>query len=124
MEFLLRHELLQSERTGEVIRPDFTRVHHPPRWHFDILRGLECLALMGVPQDPRMDAALDLLRIRRRPDGRWSANRSYPGVTHVPSDRPGEPSRWLTVIAERVLLAYPDDMSSSVAPTRAWWLPS
>ena len=101
VEFLLRHELFKSERTGEVIRADFTRVHHPPRWHFDILRGLECLAVMGVPQDPRMVAALDLLRARRRVDGRWTAT-VWPGETHVPPDPGREPSRWATLRALRV----------------------
>lgn len=101
VEFLLRHELFKSERSGEVIRADFTRVHHPPRWHFDILRGLECLAVMRVPQDPRMDAALELLNARRRPDGRWTAT-VWPGATHVPSDSGREPSRWATLRALRV----------------------
>ena len=101
VEFLLRHELYKSEHTGEVIRADFTRVHHPPRWHFDILRGLECLAVMRVPRDPRMDAALDLLRARRRPDGRWTAT-VWPGETHVPPDSGREPSRWATLRALRV----------------------
>lgn len=102
VEFLLRHELFKSERTGEVIRADFTRVHHPPRWHFDILRGLECLATLGFPRDTRMDAALELLHARRRPDGRWTAT-VWPGETHVPSDSGREPSRWATLRALRVL---------------------
>jgi hypothetical protein len=106
-EFLLRHRLLRSERTGQLISSEFTRLHFPARWHYDVLRGLDCLAAAGVSHDDRMDEALDLIRRRQRPDGRWSANRSYPGVTHVPGERPGEPSPWLTVIAERVLLAYP-----------------
>ena len=107
-EFLLRHRMLRSERTGQVISPEFTRLHFPARWHYDVLRGLDSLAAAGIPRDERIDEALSLMERRRRPDGRWSANRSYPGVTYVPGDRPGEPSRWLTLIAERVLLAYPD----------------
>lgn len=107
-EFLLRHRLLRSERTGQVISPEFSRLHFPARWHYDVLRGLDCLAAAGVSRDERMDEALTLVRRRRRPDGRWSGNRSYPGVTYVPVERPGEPNPWLTVIAERVLLAYPD----------------
>ncbi|WP_141842146.1 hypothetical protein [Humibacillus xanthopallidus] len=106
-EFLLRHRMLRSERTGQVISPEFTRLHFPARWHYDVLRGMDCLAAGGTPRDHRMDEALALIRRRQRPDGRWSANRSYPGVTYVPGERPGEPSPWLTVIAERVLLAYP-----------------
>lgn len=104
VEFVLRHELFRSERTGEVIRQDFLVPHHPPRWHFDILRGLDCLAGAGVPPDPRMDAALEVLLARRRPDGRWTA-RAWPGRTHVPTDPPGR-SRWATLTALRVLERY------------------
>jgi hypothetical protein len=104
VEFVLRHELFRSERTGEVIRPDFLVPHHPPRWHFDILRGLDCLAGAGVPPDPRMGAALEVLLARRRPDGRWTA-RAWPGQTHVPAD-PSDRSRWTTLIALRVIERY------------------
>lgn len=107
-EFLLRHRLLRSETTGEVISPEFTRLHVPARWHYDILRGLDSLAAGAVPRDDRMDEALGLLHSRRRADGRWNANRAYPGATHVPDDPAGQPSRWVTVIAERILVAYPE----------------
>ena len=106
VEFVLRHRLFLSERTGEVIRPDFAVPHHPPRWHFDILRGLDCLRTTGVPADPRMDRALAALRARRRPDGRWTA-RAWPGRTHLPPE-PRGPSRWATLTALRVLEHYGD----------------
>lgn len=107
-EFLLRHGLFRSERTGQVIHQEFMRLHFPARWHYDILRGLDALAAAGVPGDPRLDEAVAVVRRRRRADGRWHANRGYPGVTHVPDERAGQPSRWVTLIAERVLVAYPD----------------
>jgi len=107
-DFLLRHRLFRSESTGKVIRPEFTRLHVPARWHYDILRGLDSLAAAKIPRDHRMNDALALLRSRRRTDGRWNANRAYPGATHVPDDPPGRPSRWVTLVAERVLVAYPD----------------
>lgn len=106
-EFLLRHRLYRSERTGEVIHPELTRLHHPARWHFDVLRGLEALADCGTAYDPRMDDALRVLGSRRDPDGRWAANRPYPGDTHLPRPRAGRPNRWITLIASRVLRAYP-----------------
>ena len=107
-EFLLRHRLLRSERTGEVIRAEFAGLHYPARWHYDVLRGLDSLAGARIPRDERMDEALAIIRGRRRPDGRWTPARAYPGLTHVPNERVGIPSPWVTLIAERVLLAYPD----------------
>jgi hypothetical protein len=106
-EFLLRHRLYRSERTGQPITPEFTRLHHPPRWHFDVLRGLDALADAGVRYDARMDDALDVLLRRRRADGRWAANSPYPGATHLPPVPPGSPSPWITLVALRVLKTYP-----------------
>ena len=62
----------------------------------------------------RWTAALDLLRSRRRADGRWSA-RAWPGATHVPPQSALEPSPWATVRALRVLarLRVPDAAAGS-----------
>ncbi len=106
IEFLLRHRLFRSHRTGEPIHADMTRLHHPTRWHFDILRCLDALAAAGVERDARMDDGLDLLRERRRPDGRWAADSGHPGQTHITYPRAGAPNRWVTLAALRVLLAY------------------
>jgi hypothetical protein len=106
VEFLLRHRLYRSERTGEPIDPELTRLHHPARWHFDVLRGLDALARAGVGHDPRMDDALEVIRTRRRSDGLWVANRPYPGRSHLPVPGAGTPSPWITLIALRVLAAY------------------
>lgn len=104
--FLLRHRLFRSEHTGEPMDPEFTRLHHPARWHFDLLRGLDALRDAGVAYDPRMSDALEILRSRRRDDGRWAASRAYPGATHLPPLRAGQPHPWVTLIALRVLEAY------------------
>ena len=104
-DFLLRHRLYRSERTGEVINPAFTLLHHPARWHFDVLRGMEALADSGVMHDERMDDALDLLGSRRGTDGRWVASRPYPGQTHV-ARAASDADRWVSLVALKVLNAY------------------
>ncbi|WP_248305699.1 hypothetical protein [Agromyces sp. H66] len=104
--FLLRHRLFRSEHTGEPMHPEFVRLHHPARWHFDILRGLDALRDAGVAYDPRMDDAIEILRRRRRDDGRWAASSAYPGATHLPPVRAGLPHPWVTLGALRVLGAY------------------
>jgi len=107
VEFLLRHSLYRSERSGEVIDPEFLRLHYPARWRYDILRGLDALRDAGVTHDPRMDDALAAIVSRRRPDGCWVLNRHYPGLEQSAAREPaGQPSRWITLIAQRVLDRY------------------
>jgi hypothetical protein len=113
VEFLLRHRLYRSERTGEVIDPEFTRVHHPPRWHYDILRSLDALAAAGMPYDDRMGDALVLVTEQRRADGRWSAGKTYSGVTHPGLSGRPQRDRWVTLVALRVLQAYPDQVQTT-----------
>lgn len=106
VEFLLRHRLFRSERGGTVIRSEFTRLHQPTRWYYDILKCLDALADAQVPYDPRMKEAIEVLESRRRPDGRWPVNRGYPGQTHLPAPRAGTANRWVTLRALRVLEGY------------------
>lgn len=106
VEFLLRHRLFRSERTAQPIDPELTRLHHPARWRFDILRCLDAFRDAGVGYDERLDDALNILASRRRGDGRWSANKTYAGATHVPQPRAGAPNRWITLAAMRVEDTY------------------
>jgi hypothetical protein len=36
-ELLLDHRLFRRKDTGEIIHPEWIRLHHPPYWHYDIL---------------------------------------------------------------------------------------
>ena len=58
----------------------------------------------GEPLDPRVDATLELVRSRRRPDGTWLQEDDVPGRVWFPLDvPPGEPSKWVTFLALRAL---------------------
>lgn len=100
---LLARHLYQRRSSGEPIRVEFTRLHHPARWHFDVLRGLDVLRSAGTAYDDRLAAAVDVILRRRRSDGRWSAAAQYPGHVHIAYPRAGEPNRWITLRALRVL---------------------
>ncbi len=102
-EFLLVHRLFRSHRTGEVIKPLFTRFAFPPRWHYDILRALDYFQAAGAPRDRRLAEAIDIVRKSRGEDGRWPLQHSYRGKTYFQLERPGAPSRWNTLRALRVL---------------------
>ncbi len=74
--FLKRH-LYQRQSDGSVITKEFTKLHYPLYWHYDILHGLKVLAECGLLNDVRAQPALDLLMEKRRPDGDWAAEASY-----------------------------------------------
>jgi len=102
-EFLLKHRLFRSDRTGDIIKPAFTRFAFPPRWHYDILRALDYFQAADAPRDRRLAEAIDIVRGSRREDGRWLLQHAYRGKTFFALERVGAPSRWNTLRALRVL---------------------
>ena len=102
-EFLLVHRLFRSHRTGEVIKPIFTRFSFPPRWHYDILRALDYFQAVNAPHDERLAEAIDIVLGSRRADGRWPLQNRYRGKTFFELERLGAASRWNTLRALRVL---------------------
>jgi hypothetical protein len=102
-EFLLAHRLFRSHRTGKVVKPAMTRFSYPPRWHYDVLRGLDYFRDAGADPDPRLEDGLRLVEQRRAADGRWPLQNEYPGRTFFRLESVGEPSRWNTLRALRVL---------------------
>jgi hypothetical protein len=106
-EYLLERRLFRSRSTGEVIRPEWTRFSFPPQWHYDVLRGLEYFRSTGAPPDERCAEAVELVRHRRQADGRWLLQHTHRARTHFAmEDGDGEPSRWNTLRALRVLRWY------------------
>ena len=59
VDFILRHRLYRSERTGEMIKDEFFKFAFPVRWKYDVLRCLDLFRRNGVPYDGRMAEALD-----------------------------------------------------------------
>ncbi len=102
-EFLLVHRLFRSHRTGAVAKSAFTRFAFPPRWHYDVLRGLDYFRDCGAAWDERLSDALSLVEKRRAPDGRWALATGYPGKVFFELEACGPASRWNTLRALRVL---------------------
>ena len=102
-EFLLMHRLFRSDRTGEVIKPVFTKFAFPPRWHYDVLRALDHFHAVNAPRDERLAEAIGIVEGTRRADGRWAIQNHWKGRTYFELERPGGPSRWNTLRALRVL---------------------
>ena len=103
VEFLLLHQLYKSDRTGQIIHRDFLRLPYPGRWRYDILRALDYLRYAGIDKDDRMDAALEVLSKKRNQDMTWNVQAKHLGQVHFDMEKSGNPSRWNTLRALRVL---------------------
>jgi hypothetical protein len=106
VEFLLIHQLFRSDHTGEVVDPRMTRFSFPPRWRYDLMRVLDYFQERNVPPDPRMAKAIGLLKKKRRPDGTWVLQNKHPGRVFFELEKVGQPSRWNTLRALRILQWY------------------
>jgi hypothetical protein len=112
-EYLLERRLLRRRTTGEVITRDrkgggdWTRFAFPTWWHYDVLRGLDYLRRAGVAPDERVAEAVELVASKCNGDGRWLLETVHPGRMPVElDDGEGQPSRWNTLRALRVLRWY------------------
>ena len=102
--YLLERGMFRRRTTGEVAHPDFVRFAFPPRYTYDLLRGLDHLRAAGAAPDDRIADAIAIVEQRRLPDGRWLLDRSQPdGLGFAWPEVVGEPSRWITLRALRVL---------------------
>jgi hypothetical protein len=106
-EYLLERGLFRRRSTGEVANPEFLELAFPPRYHYDILRALDYFRAAGARPDARMGEAVRLLQDKRQGDGRWLLERAYDETLDFPvGESVGEPSRWNTLRALRVLRWY------------------
>jgi hypothetical protein len=108
--FLLQHRLYRSDRTGQIIDKKWLMLSYPSRWKYDILRALDYFQSAGVDYDPRMQDALDVLKKKRRADGKWPVQAKHPGQTHFDMEETGGPSRWNTLRALRVLKHFDETL--------------
>ena len=102
-EFFLEHRMFRSHRTGEVVNQRFLRLSFPPHWHYDVLRGLDYFWSSGSLSDPRLQDAIDVVVQKQDGDGRWPLQQRWRGETWFEMETVGEPSRWNTLRAMRVL---------------------
>jgi len=103
-EYFLERRMHRRLSTGEVIDPAWGRFTFPMLWHYDVLRGLHNFRDAGRAPDARMAEAIALVEAQRQPDGRWL--RGAPqrdDIHHDPEAAVGQPSRWVTLRAWRVL---------------------
>ncbi len=103
MEFFGAHRLYRSHRSDHIPDERMTRMPFPPRWHHDVLRGLDWFRAAEALRDDRLQDPIDVVLGHRRKDGRWPIHANYSGEVWFKMESGRAPSRWNTLRALRVL---------------------
>lgn len=106
IEFILRHRLFKSDKTGEIINKKFLTLSWPSRWFYDVLRALDYFRCAKFAYDERMQDAIEVMLKKRTKEGLWNLQANHPGQFHFHMEEVGKPSRWNTLRALRVLKHY------------------
>jgi hypothetical protein len=114
-EYLLDRGVFRRLSTGQPASPEFLQLAFPPRYRYNILRALDYFRSTGLPPDPRMRDAIHILESKRQPEGRWLLEASWDESLSFAWPEPvNQPSRWITLIAERVLRWYRTQLPATV----------
>jgi len=82
---------------------------YPVGYVTDVLQNLEALAALGQARDERLAGALAMVEEKQDARGWWKLEYTYNGKTWVDIETKGQPSKWVTLRAIRVLkAAYPE----------------
>lgn len=105
-------EFLLSRDPSEADYPYVERVNKtwfqfgfPLSYRSDVLEVLEVLTSAGYGSDPRLDNAKKFLQSKRDGSGRWKMEKSLNGKMWFDVEKKGQPSKWITLRALRVLKA-------------------
>jgi hypothetical protein len=88
--------------TGKPSR-SWLQLGYPLFYVTDVLQTLEALALVGCRDDPRIQNAVQWLLSKQDGNGRWKMEYTYNGKTWIPVEEKGQPSKWVTLRALRVM---------------------
>ena len=112
-EYLLERQMLRRKSTGDVIDTHWMQFSFPTGYHYDVLRGLDYMRAAGRAPDERVTEAIDLVRLKRDAEGKWPLENPHESelvsarmadLGFDMQEREGQPSRWNTLRAMRVLL--------------------
>jgi len=98
--FLLSRDPADADYpTGTPVSSSWFRLGFPSGYVADVLQNLEVLAELGHARDPRLGHATGWLLSQQDEQGRWANRYAYAGKLWADVDRPGAPSKWVTLRA-------------------------
>ena len=103
-EYLLERRLLRRLLDGEIGQKRWLYPGFPNAYYYDVVRVLDYFRDARPAPDGRMAEALDIVKSKRDANGRWPLDHAYHDASLVDfGEAEGEPSRWITLRALRVL---------------------
>jgi len=103
-DFLLGHDLATANFPHtERISSAWFKFGFPLSYWSDILETTEVLVDLNYGDDPRLDKVFQLILSKQDEQGRWKLENSLNGKMWVDIERKGQPSKWITLRALRVL---------------------
>jgi hypothetical protein len=99
--------------------PLWQRFGFPLGYTSDLLEALEVLGHLGKGCDPRLSAAIEVVRAKRDELGRWRLEHT-PENTWGDFGRVGQPNKWVTLRGLRALKACLRSLSHSVGAGAEW----
>ena len=106
----------------------WSRFHYPIHYYYDLLVGLDFMTALGYSNDKRLEYAISLLKKKRRRDGGWNLDEINPdpespqgkwdkenperASTPFVVEKPGQPSKIITLTALKVLNRIGDEKPS------------
>jgi len=109
-------DLLMGRRMGRYHVSELWAVLEYPYFGYGVISALDALARLGYTlEQPKVAAAMAYLLSRQLPNGTWPLDRS-PHRPPFDVGRPGEPNKWLTLDALRVIKLLYGQNSSGEEP--------
>lgn len=102
-EYLLKHHIFKRSRDlSKAAKPGWLKLGFPLMYQNDILEILGILTELGY-HDPRMNEALEILKNKMGPNGRWKLENTFNGKMLADIEVKGQESKWITAKAFYVL---------------------
>jgi hypothetical protein len=104
VEFLLKYDIAQADYPHKKrVSSSWFKFGYPLGYVTDVLLNLEALVEGGCGSDPRLSEAIELVLAKQDEQGRWKMEYSYNGKTWADVEQKGQPSKWVTLRALRML---------------------
>jgi hypothetical protein len=103
-DFLLRYNVARADYPHqERVNSSWFKFGYTFSYITDVLHNIEVLTEAGFGHDPRLEEAIELILSKQDEQGRWELEQNYKGKLWFEPEEKGQPSKWVTLRAVRVL---------------------